>query len=355
MGSGSVPAEVTSRLDALRDQQDDAQIRARFHELVDHAELPAMLARAPAAVRSAQHLGSSEAGFFADLLPMARDEADRLAVRLFDAMLEADEVAEYARTVDQFGSMCRDAIARRGRIYVICWPPASRPSPRRGRSRSARWCSTTPRGSRPPSSSHGPNTILGFNTVLGPLEVDAMLRRLGESLQLLAARAAEAGLGTEFHEAPLAGRHRLGPVTGAHALLAGPRRAGDLRADGRPRRDPGELYADYPLIYTTGPEERDVALTVSQINTHKIRGACTVVIAEEHPALRGLATKAPVDNPEYCSVYVTLPWTNDTLMAMFSATVALQRLALKMSLLKKHYLDRRASPTTASTPTCRRT
>ncbi len=31
-------------------------------------------------------------------------------------------------------------------------------------------------------------------------------------------------------------------------------------------------------------------------------------------------------------------------MAMFSATVALQRLALKMSLLKKHYLDRLGFP-----------
>ena len=101
-----------------------------------------------------------------------------------------------------------------------------------------------------------------------------------------------------------------------------------------------ELYADYPLVYITGPDERDVALTVSQINTHKIRGASTVVIAEEHPALRGAATKAPVDNASYRSVYITLPRTDDTLMATFSATVALQRLALKMSLLKKHYLDR---------------
>ncbi len=75
----------------------------------------------------------------------------------------------------------------------------------------------------------------------------------------------------------------------------------------------GELYADYPLLYITGPDERDVALTVSQINTHKIRGACTVVIAEEHPALRGAASKAPIDNPDYRSVYVTLPRTSDTL------------------------------------------
>ena len=81
----------------------------------------------------------------------------------------------------------------------------------------------------------------------------------------------------------------------------------------------GELYADYPLVYITGPDERDVALTVSQINTHKIRGSSTVVIAEDHPSLRGAGTKAPVDNASYRSVYITLPRTDDTLMAMFAA------------------------------------
>ena len=51
------------------------------------------------------------------------------------------------------------------------------------------------------------------------------------------------------------------------------------------------------------------------------------------------AEKAPADNPEYRHVYVPLPTTGDTLMTMFSATVALQRLALKMSLKKMRYLD----------------
>ena len=101
----------------------------------------------------------------------------------------------------------------------------------------------------------------------------------------------------------------------------------------------GELYQDYPLVYITGPDERDVALTVSQINTHKIRGAMTLVIAEEHPALRDAAAKVPASNPAYRWVYVPLPRTNDTLMVVFSATVALQRLALKMSIHKAHYLD----------------
>ena len=120
VGSGGRSPEIDARLDALRDQQDDAQIRTHFHALVDRPELRGMLASAPDAVRDALQLSSSEAGLFADLLPMARDASDVLAVRLLDAMLEAEEVAEYARTIERFGAMCLEAIARRGRIYVIC-------------------------------------------------------------------------------------------------------------------------------------------------------------------------------------------------------------------------------------------
>jgi len=187
---------------------------------------------------------------------------------------------------------------------------------------------------------HGPNTILGFNTLFGPLQVDALLKKIGQLLQLLARRATEQGMNSAsiqrliqavtdsvfaLHPTPFAlsppERELLERLLDREELLAA-------------------LYADYPLIYVTGPDEQDVHLTVSQINTHKIRGASTVVIAEDHPALRQAATKAPADNPSYRQVVVTLPRTGDTLMVVFSATVALQRLALKMSLRKKAYLDR---------------
>jgi glutamine---fructose-6-phosphate transaminase (isomerizing) len=186
---------------------------------------------------------------------------------------------------------------------------------------------------------HGPNTILGFNTVLGPQGVDHMLKRLGHVLRELCANAHAAGLPIESVQRLIqaATDGVLSPST-PFSLNDAERTIYERAFDRTALLD--ELYADYPLLYISGPDERDVALTVSQINTHKIRGACTVVIAEDHPALRGAATKAPVDNPSYRSVYVALPRTDDTLMAMFSATVALQRLALKMSLLKKSYLDR---------------
>lgn len=515
--------EIAARLDALRDEYDDDRIRGLFHELVDLPAFRAMLAKAPDAVARAQRLCSGEAGFFADLLPMARDRADTTAVRLLDAMLESDEAREYAQAIDRFGRMCLDAVAKRGRIYVICCGSSYHAAkaaalffnelarveltpilPGEFRGQSSRslgdgdlviavsqsgetkdlidvlndviasgrdvkrialvnnvnstlaqeksdlviplrcgpeiavpatksfmnqmvvfYClalhlagrrldaldgaereratrelaarleklkslpaliretfDTTDadievaakllylrpsihllatrisavakegalkirevvlnhtEGFEASEFKHGPNTILGFNTVLGPQEIDRMLKRLGHALRQLASRSADAKLGTESLQRMMqaATDGVLSPSQTPFALDDTERKILDASIDRTEIFD--ELYADYPLIYTTGPDERDVALTVSQINTHKIRGASTVVIAEEHPALAGAASKAPIDNPEYRSVYVTLPRTGDSLMVTFSATVALQRLALKMSLLKKHYLDR---------------
>ncbi|MBX3187784.1 MAG: SIS domain-containing protein [Labilithrix sp.] len=521
---GDLPA-WSSRLDALRDQYDDDRIRAQFYELVDTPAFRAQLEGAPEVIARSTQLCSAEAGFFADLLPMARDRADTLAVRLLDAMLEADEVREYAEAIDRFGEMCTRAAGARGRIYVICCgssyhaakaaslffnelarveltpilpgefraqssrslqdgdlviavsqsgetkdlidvlndviasghaverialvnnvnstlaqeksdlviplrcgPEIAVPATKsfmnqmvafyclalhvaerrvdrlgkdaadRERIRADLAVRREKLGSLPtliretvgsteteidlaakllflaPSIhllatrvsavakegalkirevvlnhtegfeasefKHGPNTILGFNTVLGPGRVDAMLKRLGHILRSVVSQATEAGLGPDSVERLIqtATDWVLSPTSTPFSLSAAEKAIFERAFD---RGDlVAELYADYPLVYVTGPDERDVALTVSQINTHKIRGACTVVIAEDHPALKGAATKAPADNASYQSVYVTLPRTGDTLMATFSATVALQRLALKMSLLKKHYLDR---------------
>ena len=163
---------------------------------------------------------------------------------------------------------------------------------------------------------HGPNTILGWNTLFGP-----------DQLARLLASLADHGVDLRTQAAALAPETARPP---AGALL-GPALAEALRVD-------------YPLLFLTGPDERDVHLTISQINTHKIRGATTIVVAEEHAGLRQAAEKAPVDNPGYRAVYVPLPTTGDALLVAFSATVALQRLALRMSVLKSSYLDARGIP-----------
>jgi len=171
---------------------------------------------------------------------------------------------------------------------------------------------------------HGPNTILGFNTVLGPPQVQALLEAVGKAAGELAGRAAGQGAEAVGAAVRAAADSIFRPTS-----VAGVDRAALL----------GTLYQDYPLIYVTGPDERDVALTVSQINTHKIRGAMTVIVAEEHPALLEAASRPPAGNSSYRWVYIALPRTGDNLMAAFSATVALQRLALAMSVRKAAYLD----------------
>ncbi len=187
---------------------------------------------------------------------------------------------------------------------------------------------------------HGPNTILGFDTVFGPKEVETLLARLGLSLATLVERAHTANLDVQsVARLVRAGCDSVFSPSSEDLALTDPERAAFTAAIDR-QQLLDTLRADYPLIYITGPDERDVALTISQINTHKIRGAMTVVIAEDHPALRQAATKAPADNPSYESVYIALPRTNDRIATLFSATVVLQRLALKMSEHKARVLDR---------------
>ncbi len=94
------------------------------------------------------------------------------------------------------------------------------------------------------------------------------------------------------------------------------------------------------MLYATGPDGRDVALTISQINTHKIRRSLSILIAEPNAALRQAIGKPPADNPGYRSVYIELPRTGDTLMTVFTSTIVLQRLALRMSERKAAWLDR---------------
>jgi glutamine---fructose-6-phosphate transaminase (isomerizing) len=187
---------------------------------------------------------------------------------------------------------------------------------------------------------HGPNTILGVNTIFGIEDVlrfsKAMNRRIEEALRLASERQLSPESGRRIAQA--LADSALSVTTTPFSLRAEEKRIFEtIGSRGEILR---ELYDDYPLVFVTGPEATDVNLTVSQVNTHKIRGATCIMVAEEHPALRQAVTKPPTDNPHYRSVYITLPRTGDNLMVLFSATVVLQRLALRMSLLKQQYLER---------------
>ena len=523
-------AAFSADMDAMRDQYDDEIIAGCFHALVDSPAGQALIESIPGDVKDrgtikshaeiADRLVSSEAGFFTDLLGMARHADDLLTVRLMDVLLEVAEVDEFAESIDRFSDLCIDSVARGGRLFVVCCgssynaakaaalffneiarTPLVPVLPGQFRGQQAKslrdgdlfvavsqsgetkdlidvmnaviasgrdvrrvavvnnvnstlaqekselviplrcgpevavpatksfmnqmavlYCLALRLGQRrlrdqgedaanmhadlerrtqrlrdlpaliqqtfesteadveraaqllflAPSIhvlatridavasegalkirevvlnhtegfegsefKHGPNTILGFNTLFGPAEVDRLLKTLGEAIGQLLERAHTRGMGGDAM-ARLA-QAATDSVFSVASFTLDPAEQALLDQVVDRETLVASLYADYPLLYITGPEERDVLLTVSQINTHKIRGACTVVIAEAHTALEQAATKAPADNPAYKAVYVTLPRTDDTLMAVFSSTVVLQRLALKMSLLKAQHLDR---------------
>lgn len=525
---------VAEAVERLQEQYTDEAMRFEFEHLLAHPAFGTLQRRLPTDFLAhvegktheaiAEELASSEAGFFADLLPMCRNQEERVAVRLLDALLEREEVHEFAEAVSEFSQRCLDTIDAGGRIFLVCcgtsfhaakaaslffnelastevlallpgefrgqyartlrsgdlfvgisqsgetkdlidvlndviasgrdigrvgivnnvnstlaqeksevviplhcgpeiavpatksfinqltvfYGLAVRLAERRltsghemvGQAAAAelternRGLSSLPglirstleqteapleqaaellylapsihllatrllavaregslkvretvlnhtEGFEASEFKHGPNTILGINTVIGPPGLDGLLRKLGGTLSEVLAEAAGAGV-----DAAGLGRLTRAFTCGvldveapAIAELEGPEREIFARAFDRSALL-AATYQDYPLVYITGPDDRDVSLTVSQINTHKIRGASTVVIAEEDPRIRQAAEKAPADNPDYRSVYVRLPETGDSMMTVFSATVALQRLALKMSLKKMHYLDR---------------
>lgn len=148
---------------------------------------------------------------------------------------------------------------------------------------------------------HGPNTILGKNTLFS----DGDLARLLD--------AYEAG--------------RTGTFLGGRETLAA-----------RPELIEG-LFGNYPLIFVCPPDERDRRITISQIHTHKIRGADIVLVAEHDDDLALAATGAPAGVANYWARCIDLPRSGDPNLFVFSASVALQRLAFRMSELKMHQLD----------------
>ena len=186
---------------------------------------------------------------------------------------------------------------------------------------------------------HGPNTILGKNTVFGIKSVKAMIKHFNRTLDEMDLTADKKGLKAE--ERRKISRALSNYVfTQSYPFNLSPKAMQIFKETAEKFDFFQNAYRNYPLIYVTGPDERDVNLTISQINTHKIRGADTFVIAEENDKLLENTRTNPHDQGYYGWGYITLPRTSDTLLTTFSASVVLQLLALKMSIRKMAYLDR---------------
>jgi len=187
---------------------------------------------------------------------------------------------------------------------------------------------------------HGPNTILGKNTIFGLKNVKKLLKKINTLHDLVNENATKYKLlPDETTALNKAITNYIFDRTFPFNLSTNSTTLFKKLVSEIDFFD--ELYRNYPLVYITGPDERDINLTISQINTHKIRGADTFIIAEECDKLLENARLNPYGNGKYYGWgYITLPKTGDTLMTCFSSSIAIQLLSLSMSIKKMKYLDK---------------
>ncbi len=99
-------------------------------------------------------------------------------------------------------------------------------------------------------------------------------------------------------------------------------------------------FSNYPLLFICAPDERDKRITISQIHTHKIRGADIYLIAEPDKDLERAVSGRPADAENYRYHIISLPESGDKNIFVFQTIIVLQQLALKMSVAKMKYLNR---------------
>lgn len=188
---------------------------------------------------------------------------------------------------------------------------------------------------------HGPNTILGVNTIFGMDSVRLLLKKISQIIS-------ETITSEQGKCLDCSSLHKIYNAVADYAFS-------DRKPEGLNTNEEkiflsifekhnlfDAMYTNYPLIFITGPSDRDVNLTISQINTHKIRGANIYVIAEQNKLLYDACTK-PVLNKygvNYDNGYIELPKTDDDILPFFSSAVVLQLLALNMSIRKMEHLDK---------------
>lgn len=196
---------------------------------------------------------------------------------------------------------------------------------------------------------HGPNTILGKNTIYSFTEMEQVLGNMIEMFEHLfdtgffkgekgkaeivrdfmnMAKNVKFGKFDEkFTERTFASKQDQHMMKKVFELFS-------------QKTDVESFFSNYPLIFVCPPDERDKRITISQIHTHKIRGADIILISEDDQDLKKAATGKPASVNKYWSKFIELPRTGDKNIFVFEAAVVLQLLALKMSVAKMKYLNK---------------
>ncbi len=188
---------------------------------------------------------------------------------------------------------------------------------------------------------HGPNTILGKNTLYSFMDMENLLTDMVEFCQdLLGSTDIPSGGLKEVAER-FVNWIRDFKFSDFNAELMGSQECyQDLYRRFRERVNAEKYFSNYPLIFVCPPDERDIRITISQIHTHKIRGADVVLIAEENAELAKALEGKPAGLGDYFFKYIRIPSSGDRNVFVFQAAVVLQLMALKMSVAKMKYLNR---------------
>ncbi|MCU0275519.1 MAG: SIS domain-containing protein [Acidobacteria bacterium] len=193
---------------------------------------------------------------------------------------------------------------------------------------------------------HGPNTILGKSTLYSFTDLEAVLADMAEFCRDLLANTKDADSAARF----CSWVHGFKFDDFSAEILNGDDAVASMRDDTarsqetyrrfREQVNAEKYFSNYPLIFVCPPDERDIRITISQIHTHKIRGADVVLIAEENAELAKALEGKPSGLANYFCRYIKIPASGDRNLFVFQAAVVLQQLALKMSVAKMKYLNR---------------
>lgn len=192
---------------------------------------------------------------------------------------------------------------------------------------------------------HGPNTILGKNTIFSLAEMQHLLE---DSFEFFAELCEEKFARPEGYPQRLEELVEMFKDVGFLELdLDDPGEKGEerrllaqfLRIYKR-RIDLERYFSNYPLVFFCPPVERDINITISQIHTHKIRGADVVLIAQDNEDLRKAVEGIPAEVDNYYCKYIKVPKMFDETMFVYQAAIVLQLLAFKMSVDKMKFLNK---------------
>jgi glucosamine 6-phosphate synthetase-like amidotransferase/phosphosugar isomerase protein len=192
---------------------------------------------------------------------------------------------------------------------------------------------------------HGPNTILGKNTIFSLTDMQHLLEDAFEFFAVVCEK--KFGGATGY---PDRLEHLIEMFKDIGFLEFALDRSAETGEDRQLLSEFLQLYkhrvnleryfSNYPLIFFCPPTERDIKITISQIHTHKIRGADIVLIAQDDEELRKAVEGKPAEVDDYYCRYIKVPKMFDETMFVYQAAVVLQLLALKMSVDKMKFLNK---------------